>query len=297
MAAYAIWQDVNYQAPSSASPLDYSIMMDDTTIFNGKAWVRPVSSLSTASATIDINLNTICQDYLSSEVPDLRNITGTTAYTHPDAVHTFTLVNGNNQTLGTYTFVLDWSYTYSNYTSGTVRMSHPINGHWIPGMLTFDTVYSNSAVTTTISTLLQTGYTETEVCNADYALYYLNRYGGWDAFLIEGNVKRKDSYTRYNIISPYDNTTIQFGQRTYNNQIQPSWELHTGWLKDSESDTLAFNLLPSNMMYLHNISEGTFIPVTVDDSSVDYKTFRNQGRNLFNYTINVSASQTQANLG
>lgn len=309
MAAYPIWATTSYQAPSSASPMNYSISLDGDIIFNGKAWARPVSSISTASATMEINLNTICQDYLSSELPDLRNVKGTATYVHPHAVHRFILMNEDKNTvLGRYDFVLDWSYTFSNYTTGSVRMSHPINGRWVPGMLTFDTMYTVrdnpsagepdiSAVTTTISPQVQTGYTEVDVCHADFALYYLNRYGGWDSFLIEGNVTAKDAYTRYNIISPYDNTTLQFGKRTYNNQIQPSWELHTGWLKDDESERLAFNLLPSNMMYLHNLKEDTIIPVTVDDSSVDYRTFRNQGRKLFTYTINISASQTQANLG
>ena len=54
---------------------------------------------------------------------------------------------------------------------------------------------------------LLSGYTETTECNAGkWALYYLNRYGGWDSYLIDGYVSRKDNFVRKNIVKSFNLT-------------------------------------------------------------------------------------------
>ena len=85
----------------------------------------------------------------------------------------------------------------------------------------------------------------------DAALYYLNAKGGYDAFLIEGLVKRTDKYTQGDYHKAYDNTTIEFGRNRYITEITPSWELHTGWLTDDQAKRLVKNLFPSTKVWLH----------------------------------------------
>lgn len=310
MITTSIFKDTFYTVSATASPFTYTLSVEDGTVeingvqqpnivevFNGKAWAAP------SSTSLEISINSIAQDYLKTDMMDLREISATTAYTHDKAFRTFYLYNSNSVLLETYRFLLDWSYNEKDLTSA-VDLSNPINGKYSTNMLMFSTIFNTSAVTTTISlspsavtdcngNALYTDYS----CNGEWALYYLNRNAGWDSLIIQGMVTKKDSYEKYYIDNAFDNNTIDFGKRTYHNQITPSWELHTGWLKDSESDNLAFNLLSSNQVYLHNLKDDEIYPVILTDAETTYKTFRNQNNKMYNYTINVQSSQLRQNIG
>ena len=123
------------------------------------------------------------------------------------------------------------------------------------------------------------------------ALYYLSKAGGWSAFLIEGKIKRTDKYTQTEYRKAFDNTTIEFGRVRLLNEIQPCWEITTGFLSDEESELLAENLLPSQRVYLHLFDEDLITPVVITDSSQEHKTYANQKDTPFYYTIKVEASQ------
>lgn len=126
----------------------------------------------------------------------------------------------------------------------------------------------------------------------DAALYYLNSHGGYDAFLLEGLVKKTDKYTQGEYAKAYDNTTIEFGRNRYITEITSSWELHTSWLKDDEAERLVRNLFPSTKVWLHLLDSDECMPVVITDTSAEYKTYRNNGEKLVAYTIRVEASQT-----
>ena len=276
-----IYKDTYYYVPASASPFDYSIVADGETIFNGRAYVAPDEN------QIRIRVNGIAEDYLTMDFPALS---GTT--THDDAAKTFSVYH-EGSLVTAFTFCLDWSYESGEVTSGS--LSHPINGHGCSGMVYFNTTAAGSSISTSASSTPNSAYTE-GYCGTDYALYYLNRYGGWDCFYIEGLVRRKDEYDRMSITTVFNNNTKDWGKRNYNNQISPAWEVHTGWLNDSQSDNLAFNLLSSNQVYLHNLKKNEIIPVVLTDAEAEYKTFVGNQRRMVNYTINISASQTQQNI-
>lgn len=276
-----IYKDTYYFAPESASPLDYTIVADGETIFSGRAYAAP------DEPNIRIKVNTIAQDYLSTEFPELS---GTTP--HNNAAKTFSLYSGGSL-LTAFTFCLDWSYESESVTSGS--LSHPINGHGEERMVYFRTNAANNALSTTAYSTPPTGYAE-GYCG-DWALYYLNRYGGWDSFLIEGLVKRSDEYDRHSITTVYNNNNRRdWGKRNYNNQITPAWEVVTGWLNDTQSETLAFNLLSSNQVFLHDFVKDKIIPVVITDAQAGHKTFIGNGRKMINYTINISGSQIEQNI-
>ena len=285
-----IWKDVYDTFDSSYSPLLYQIFKDGeiNAIFVGKAYAAP------SSTTINININKICQNHLDIDLPDLRTITATTAYTHPNAFGKFNTSSNNN-----YYFLYDWSYTDAYTGQTALTMSHPINGHYAVGQLSFDTQFKvvqgqyGIAVQECVKTTI-TPVTASTYCG-QFALYYLNRYGGFDSFLIEGKYKRSETYDRYYINKAYNNTTLNYDKKVYNNQITTSYELNTGWLTDSESENLAFNLMPSNMIYLHDLVNGTIQPVIIKDESVEYKTF-GYDKKMASYRINVECSQTKTNL-
>lgn len=123
------------------------------------------------------------------------------------------------------------------------------------------------------------------------AFYYLSKRGGWSAFLIEGRIKRTDKFTQTEYNKSFDNTTIEFGRVRLLNEIQPTWEIKTGFLSDEESKRLAENLLPSQRVYLHLFEEDEIIPVVITDSSVEYKEYVQNNNTPVFYTIKVEASQ------
>lgn len=128
----------------------------------------------------------------------------------------------------------------------------------------------------------------------DWALYYLNKMGGHDAFMIEGNVKVVDNIDRDQYTQNARNTNpSSFAKTTIQSRISTTYELSTGWLTDEESEILASQLMPSPQVFLHNTTS-LYIPTAVNivDTSVEHKKFRN-GKQLNRYTITVEESQTK----
>lgn len=139
--------------------------------------------------------------------------------------------------------------------------------------------------------ILIDNYTEYDVryCG-DYGIYYLNLYGGWDCFLFEGRCKRTDNLT----VSDYEKTAaandLSYATTRYMVENQRTWALNTGWLTDSEAETLAKHLFSSPKVYLHDLDNDEIIPVLITDTAVEYKKFKNSNR-LNKYTVNVKASK------
>lgn len=298
-----IWKDTNYAIASSASPYSYTINLktgnqitvNGTTqdevisVFSGKAWVRPGEDY------LYININKVAQDYLYSDMIDLRNVSSNTSFENKYAYRQFYLANSAGTTVQTFNFLLDWSYESTGVTANT-SLSRPINGHGATNMLYLSTVFNSSQkVITTVNISGSSSYDSTHC--GDYAVYYLNRYGGWDSFLIEGSVTKTDKYKRYQTGRAFDNNTLDFQKRTYNNEITETYKLVTGWLTDDQAGILAKHLLSTNMAYLHNLKTGEIMPIVSTDSSGAYKTYRTNGRKRVNYTINVECSQTKHIVG
>ena len=128
----------------------------------------------------------------------------------------------------------------------------------------------------------------------EWALYYLNKMGGHDAFMIEGNVKVVDNIDRDQYTQNARNTNpSSFAKTTIQSRISTTYELSTGWLTDEESEILASQLMPSPQVFLHN-KTSLYIPTAVNivDTSVEHKKFKN-GKQLNRYTITVEESQTK----
>lgn len=124
----------------------------------------------------------------------------------------------------------------------------------------------------------------------DYVLYYVNAAGGWDSLLIEGNVKKTDEFESESYIKRVLRPSTEFARNKYLNTITSRWTLYTGYLNDEQASKM-YNLLESTQVYLHNLKDNTITPVLITDTSCEYKTYTNQGKNKFYYTINVESSQ------
>lgn len=126
---------------------------------------------------------------------------------------------------------------------------------------------------------------------ARYALYYLNAYGGWDTFLIEANDATADALTRHTMAVEYDNGSIQArGLRDYAIELQRGITLHTGWLNDEQSLKM-HHLLNSPDVYLWDFSEETMTPVVLTNPTTEYKTYKNTGRKMVEYTVTVQIAR------
>lgn len=312
--AISIWKDTYYEVNADDSPFSYSITTTTgtgqyqatVTIFQGKAYVAP------DEATIKIHVNELCKDYLSASTPafkldDSRQLT----IENTEAARTFVLRNSGGTALHTYDFVLDWSYDREEYR-GNVFQSKPINYRLAPNM--YEVYTETNGNTMKSYTYTARGNNSLYLYNKGYcghgALYYCNSYGGWDAFLIEGSVKRIDEFNRITINSKTQNGIVKgnyqsykmadvekvFGKRSYNNQITPSWELKTSFISDSEAENLAKNLLRSNCVLFHDLDKDELYPVVLTDTQAEWKSYRNNGRKFVSYTITAQGAQTEQNI-
>ena len=128
---------------------------------------------------------------------------------------------------------------------------------------------------------------------AKYALYYVNAHGGWDSFLIEGNTLETDTLKRYTREVVYDNRDIiNRGIHNYVNEITKGFTFHTGWLTGDQGERM-HHLINSTNVYMYDIARQQMIPVTIPTTSCEYKTFKNQGNQLVNYTIQVQIAQNR----
>ena len=127
----------------------------------------------------------------------------------------------------------------------------------------------------------------------DFAVYYVGKKGGWNAFLFEGICKRTDSLTDYKYNRVANNQTINFENKRYLVEINPTYKLTTGWLSDEEAERLASDLFPTTKLYLHNLVTNELVPAFILDTQAEYKTFKNNGRKFVQYTVSVQESQTK----
>ena len=128
---------------------------------------------------------------------------------------------------------------------------------------------------------------------AEYALYYVNAYGGWDCLLIEGNTIEADSLTRHTREIVYDNNDIQNrGIQNYVNEITKGFTFNTGLLKADQGKRM-HHLINSTDVYLYDIANEQMIPVNVSVNTCEYKTFKNQGNKFAQYTIQVEVAQNR----
>lgn len=280
-----IWKDIFYTATDETFSYFINLVGDGTTtestIYEGKANKAPNED------AIKINVSRICQNYLSpTDITSILNGDEEEVTTY-NCIKEFKIYkSGTNTPLETYQFLYD--YDYGDGWNGTAKdMGLPINNHYVEGMLKLCTsIDGDKKVTTTCNS---NNYTK-KVCK-DWVLYYVNAKGGWSSFVLEGAVTETDKITQYTTDKYYDNQSYDFGTERYVAEIATEYTLNTHYLSDEESYQLAHNLISSNRVYLHHISEGKIIPVNITDTSIKYQTYQNNGKKKAQYQFKAKESQ------
>lgn len=124
----------------------------------------------------------------------------------------------------------------------------------------------------------------------NYCLYYLNQYGGYDYMLFGGRELQTDSLSKYSYKKNYVANSTDFGKVDYMTKIEEAWSLNTSWVTDEQAYKLR-HLFTSNKMWLQDLNSGHITPVNITNKSFEHRTWKNQGRKLYSYIIEVKSSQ------
>lgn len=318
MVECPIWKDFYANLGSDESAI-YQIRIPggNEIIYTGKAFKRPGQSMLT------VRINDICADYLETPFPDINNPFNPLPF--PKQFDVDILEDGYFALADDVLFYNDWSYdrNYDPYTDG---LSCPVNGKVSPlTPIPYSLIWteelnvivngqytesirpdgSGSAGIFMVDVSARKGGDIVKLIHADvgdreyhvvdpcarYAFYYVNAYGGVDMLLMEGHYSKVDNLTRHSRQVEYDNRDVSSrGVHNYQNEISKAMTLHTSWLSDAEAERM-HHLLNSTNVYLYDIEKGEMIPVTITDTTTEYKTYKGNGGKLVNYAINVVLSQ------
>lgn len=325
----AIWKDIYYLPEDAHLGESYHYRIcdrrDDSVLYEGVT-----VSADDDSYPYKINVPRLVESYISSgtfsgissgwETLEGRLVVDFYKY-YNDAVYF----------RSTFQFWNDWSDWRQNYNQSRV-LNDPINGKGCQGMMIPLCVYSvdSEGYTAVITqggqeSTISLGYpgedfgintkeytgekvvfkkNNTEVFSYDLShcgegyLVYRNRFGGWDSFLLEGNISKTETYERERYKMPEQSSSARQEERKIDRlNINTSYTAYTGWLSDEESERLVFHLLSSPVVYFVPMNNDLYrdeylIPVLITNSSSEYKKFRN-GRKIFNYTITFEESYTK----
>lgn len=121
------------------------------------------------------------------------------------------------------------------------------------------------------------------VDDATYTLYWVNSWGGISSYPFTGRIVGAETQERYNIINP------RLYKYNYKNGVEARYRLSTGLLWDEIS---LKELFSSTYVYIYSIYPGGVVgDVWIDANTIEYKTFKNQGRQVPEYEFEIVACQ------
>lgn len=250
-------------------------------------WEAPPYSPDTVIITYDWSYTNDSRAVLSDPIINLVDNRQFFVYTikagTPDVSQTIQFKIGNNL-IDSFTIS---GYTYFNY------IYNLLNGTY-PGQFSYAYSYdffvdNNVPLDLTKITIGPSTYYVANTCYR-YCIYYLNQYGGWDSILFRGRELKTSELDRFSYKKNYIAGSTDFHKVDYLTKIQESWSLNTSFLNDIESSKM-INLMASNKLYIHDLELGYIAPVNITNSNCELKNYRNQGRKMATYNIEVSASQ------
>ena len=325
----SIWKD-NFVILGTGDGIDFRIMLGTNIIYTGRAFKRPgassndirindivadylnnLSSLSVAEfSALTFPLSFVVQKNVSGTWTVVSTIQFINDWSYDDSYNPSTMGMSFPiiRRIDARQLILVTSYSAATVTA-TIRYQNgttvTATGSVVPSDLTNDfnrairaagkgtAVFDLSQYTNVKSvTIGNITYEVTTDC-AEYALYYLNAYGGWDTLLLEGSTMDRDDLERHMTQVEYDNRNSRNRSvRNYANELTKVFTVNTGILLDDESDRM-HHLLNSPDVYLYSLGGGIMLPVTINAQQSEHKTVASNDGRLFNYTIELSLSQNR----
>lgn len=291
---FPIWADAYGEIVSDEAFEDYELDEGGVAFYTGRAFKYPDEN------SIRVNVSRVVAPYLTEYYKDV------------DMYSESTLV-------ASFTFVRDYSYDPTMDYSQNQPLSRPINGLIPSGVKMLVSEWSADGTgslqvtdeggSLVVNEALQKGLNSAEFITGAEGKYYtfgnerfrvvsacrgallkyVNAYGGWDFFYVEGVCKKTDKITRASYEKDADALSQQFETTDYQATMEASWQGYTGWLTDAQSARMK-HLVESVEVYMLDLSTGVETPVVMRDNSLEYKTFFN-GRKLVNYTLQWTESQ------
>lgn len=322
---HPIWKDFIIKGRNTQSDtLSYRLEFGDNDVYEGSVVIRDNEYEFKINDIISDKLNNHDIVFEEKKGNHLKNSKGLLDVTIYLSFNNFSTVSN----YGTFTFIYDWSYGDDSisdlFRTDTIQDFIDPRQYFVFTVYNDTTYYYNAVSGGSIIFYVQQDndnfqnliydmsiapvskpwpYFEfgesyrwevKQTCK-DYCLYYINEKGGWCWLLVEGSATKSIAYTRdtyeenyYNATDTYTALPANTGVRNYNTVKQESWKLNTGYLTDIQSEKMQ-QFFSSNQVYLHDLNKNIIYPVMIDNKSIDVKTFKNQGRQMFNYTMNVKA--------
>ena len=320
-AVNPIWKTTTVEV-AGASYMDYTISTDGVVIYSGRAYQMP------GEDNISFEINEIARDYIDNTIwwrdgyqtpvgwqrtftVDLGSGSGgdyifTKDWSYEErnyASNDFISLNDpiiNEVPAGCFVPICVFSpkkagyvgFTYTS-TAGTVYSPYYVNLNDPRQARYFFTSSPGYKYGFSGNTVVKNEiYKGAADCKTRYVLYYENAYGGVDVIPIQGNAIATDKITSYTTKNAVRVPSRDFSYRRYLNQIDKTWALNTGYLSDEQASKM-HHLIESTQVLLYDIQEADVYPVVIDDSSLEYKTYKNQGRKFFLYSFTVKESQSK----
>ena len=130
-------KDTYYE--TTLDTLDYKILLDGYTVFEGRAVKGP-------EGTLRINVNKIFKDYIENKITDFREVDGS-VIAHPEAFRIFELRDSSDTLLETYGVLFDWGKEWNGQSA---LLSDPVRPSISQQMKFPISIYSPNGQTETI---------------------------------------------------------------------------------------------------------------------------------------------------
>lgn len=124
----------------------------------------------------------------------------------------------------------------------------------------------------------------------EYALYYINAFGGWDTLLLRGRVSVEMDVDRHTYTLPGTMERRTRGTVNYLNEIGATYTLRTGWLTEEGAANI-WHLTGSTDVYLCYIPTDEWTPLVLADKSTQIKTYGGEGGRMISYEFKASAAR------
>lgn len=316
-----IWRDLEIQTEKEV--LNYSITKSGELIYTGRSIILPDADIN------NINLNRLCADYIGQKLPngiaegnyELENYANEFIVTDLDddtIIEKYTFRDDwSYKTNNSYFLNNPIRYSYDingiKHIVADKRQMLPIsiyrlsgsnskiNNVVIPTSTEYQSLriidlskYDGDSVYATNTRMIgereDTLIADIKETNYNYCLYYKNSFGGYDYYLIDGNVTKNDNISANYYNNYANNTKQEFEKKKYINRITNNYTLYTDYFTEDEQERFE-DLITSTEVYLHNFKNNEILPVNVTNTSFSHKTFTNNGKKLWYNIINLEVAR------